>query len=447
MKSLLSLYKSKVLDPIKRRPGSFTIQILFKIVLLLALLSIGFLIIHVFTKEYVYRNGVSVLMVAALSDLLLKWLTVRPRFPEFGFLSLHLSKRRRLNILLLLSLLHFSLLVLPVLSILYADFRILVLCLVVSLLNLFFVILLKIHRQYLFLAAYAALPVLILFAVGSPLIGQDFLFYGFLGLNVLIVTISCRYTEDRMYAGRLSGVSRSLILPLVGTSGPTLTSNEWRLFLRNRRGIALLLQGFFASLLGLIYLLDEGVAHPVILFNAAVFFTGGFMFTLWQLLFILDGEYFPFIFVHTTSRAYLQSKLRFMYFLLTAVFLLSVPLVIYLIPDLLYFIFASFLFNIGISVKIFLYFGMYNRGKVDLGAHPFRAYEDVNRFQFISLSAVLLTSIFLSYLAFSITNPETALVWISLVGLAGLLFNRHFAKLMCSKLQTVKHNLISSANG
>lgn len=447
MKLLLPLYKDKIGAYLEKQWASFVFLIFAKILLLLVLLSIGFLLIHLFTKEYINRHGVSVLMTATLADLLLKWIIVKPRFPEFGFLSLHLGKRRCLHLLLLLSLSQFSFLVLPVLSILYADFRILIICLVVSLLNLFFVILLKIHRQYLFLVIYTALPVLILLSAGSPSIGQGLLFSGFFGLNVLIVAASCRYTEDRLYADRLSTVSRNLILPVVGSSGPTLTSNEWRLFLRNRRGISLLFQGLLVSLAGLVYILDGGVEHPVILFNAAIFFTGGFLLALWQLLFTLDGEYFPFIFVHTTSRAYLQSKLRFMYFLLTAAFLLSVPLVIQLLPDWLPFVIASFLFNVGVSVKILLYFGLYNRGMVDLGSHPFRAYEDVNRFQYISFSLVFLISISLSYFTFSITNPETALVWISLVGLAGLLFNRHFTRLMCRKLQTVKHNLISSANG
>lgn len=444
----MSLYKEKIWAYLDKHRASFIIMIFAKTLLLLTLLSISFLIIYVFSKEYVYYHGVSMLMTATLADILLKLLLVKPRFSEFAFLSLHLSKRRQLRILLVLSLSQFSLLlVLPVLSVLYVDVQILALCLAVSLLNLFFVNLLKIHRQYLFLAAYSALPVFILLAVGSLPIGQSPLLYGFFGLTVLIVAASYRYTEGHMYADRLSGGNRSLILPIAGSLGPTLISNEWRLFLRNRRGITLLLQGFLVSLAGLLYVLDEGVEHPILLFSAAVFFTGGFLFALWQLLFILDGKYFPFIFTHTTPRSYLQSKLRFMYYLMTAAFLVSVPLVIQLLPDWLFFVFASFFFNVGISVKIFLYFGMFNRGKVDLGAHPLRAYEDVNRFQHISFFAFFLTSISLSYLAFSITDLETALSGISLVGLAGLLLHRLFLKWMCRKLQTVKYNLISSANG
>lgn len=226
----------------------------------------------------------------------------------------------------------------------------------------------------------------------------------------------------------------------------TLPLNELILFIRNKRTFGLIMQGFLLFIVGALYLQKNSIIEPYYLFGIAIAFTGAFLFSFWQFVIGLDGNHFPFLITNVTLYDYLNGKVRFMYLVLTISFFVSMLIAVKYFPEKYSYIIAAYFFNVGINMKIMMYFGLLDDGAVDLSQSPFFNYEGINKYQFLSLIVTFAVPVFLFMVLSYFLGITNALFCLSILGVLGLIMERKFL-LSCSKLLNhKKYKLVASFN-
>jgi len=251
----------------------------------------------------------------------------------------------------------------------------------------------------------------------------------------LMFYINFVYLKQNLYLEELSSKKEkfksSTDFPVLSSLGPVgdLVANEVKLILRNKRPRSALVMSLFFLFYGLIFYsnpaLKSGDGAKVF---AGMFMTGIFMINYGQFMFSWQAAHFDGLMVSKVSFSdFLKAKYLMFSVAATTAFILITPYVyfgwrILLVHSMMY------LWNMGVTATIVLYFANRNARRIDLSKGASFNWEGVGASQWI-LSLVLLLPPFVIYLPLKwLGFPEVALAALGAIGLAGILTRSFWIK-------------------
>ncbi len=247
-------------------------------------------------------------------------------------------------------------------------------------------------------------------------------------LGVAMYYLNFIYLKQNLYLEELSTkkdkYKSSTEYPMLSYFGATgdLVANEVKLILRNKRPKSALIMSLFFLFYGLIFYTNPRLKHNEWMkIFAGMFMTGFFIINYGQFMFSWQASHFDGLMVSKVSFVnFLKGKYLLFTATSTVAFLLTIPYVYYGWRVLLVH-FVMYLWNLGVTVNIVLYFANRNAKRIDLSKSASFNWEGVGATQLI-LSFLLFLPPFIIYLPFKLLgNPDLALAALATCGVVGIL--------------------------
>lgn len=183
--------------------------------------------------------------------------------------------------------------------------------------------------------------------------------------------------------------------------------------------MALLFLGY-----GLIFYPSSKPEGSVMLIFVGIFITGIFVANFGQFVPAWDSSYFPMLMTQNIPfYQYLQSKALLMTLSVVILAILSTPYV-YFGYQILFLQLACALYNIGVNIPLILYFGSFNRKRIDLDKSATFNYQGTGAAQWLIIIPFMLGPMLIWGLTSMIWNQQAAVVALALFGVMGLLLRK-----------------------
>jgi hypothetical protein len=237
---------------------------------------------------------------------------------------------------------------------------------------------------------------------------------------------------------RVSAADFSL-LKRFGITGELITV-EIKLLLRHKRTKTILYLSVFFLFYGLLFYTNH-VYGAGMLFFAAMFITGILTLMYGQWAISWDSPHFDgFMTRDIPVRTYLSANYYMMVGFNMICFLLTTPYFLFG-TKIIWMHIAAFLYNTGVNIFLFLFFCTYNTKRVDLSRSSAMNYQGVTFKSFL----IVFPIIFFPMIAVSILSwllsTEAALIIVSLLGIAGIIFRNQLMTLCVKQFNTRKYKL------
>jgi hypothetical protein len=262
--------------------------------------------------------------------------------------------------------------------------------------------------------------------------------------------INFKYLKNNLYLSRISKRQDKEVnyvgdgfLSRFGLVGK-MTELEFKFIWRNKRPRAVLLMtALFLGYGLIIFTQDETPMKIYAYIMFAIIITGMFILNYGQYLLGWDGSHFDHILTRRVSfEQYYLSKYMIFAVVGTVCMILSIPY-IYFGANILLLIFCVYLFNIGVTAHVVMFFGSFNPKKIDLSQSSMMNWQGVGASQFL----LILPSLGLPIVVFALINvfatTNVALASLAIIGLIGILGTKLWVKLLASWLQSKRHEIAS----
>lgn len=268
-------------------------------------------------------------------------------------------------------------------------------------------------------------------------------------LGAVMFYINFVYLKQNLYLEELSAkkdkFKSSTEIPLLSSFGSVgdLVANEVKLILRNKRPRSALVMSLLFMFYGLLFYSNPGFknADGFKVF-AGMFMTGIFMINYGQFMYSWQAAHFDGLMVSKVSFTdFLKAKYLMFSVAATAAFILTTPYV-YFGWRVLLIHFMMYLWNMGVTATIVLYFANRNARRIDLSKGASFNWEGVGASQWI-LSLVLMLPPFIIYLPLKwLGFPEVALTALGAIGLAGILTRSFWMKFLEADFNKRKFSIL-----
>jgi hypothetical protein len=256
-------------------------------------------------------------------------------------------------------------------------------------------------------------------------------------LGLLMYGINYNYLKENLYLEELYTISSSkkssTEYPFLNRFGKVgdLAAIELKLIFRNKRPKTTVMKGLIFIFYGLIFYRNPQIANsPTGLIFCPMFMMGIFIMTYGQFMFGWQSVHFDGILVNRISaRDFFKSKFLLFFLFSSLTFLVTIPYV-YFGKKILLMHFIMYLWNLGVSSLIVLFFANSNYKRIDLSKKASFNWEGVGASQLI-LGIPLFLSPFIIYLPFKWMGYESmGLVALAVVGLMGIVTRNFWLDLL-----------------
>lgn len=207
---------------------------------------------------------------------------------------------------------------------------------------------------------------------------------------------------------------------------------------RNVSVVALLFLAY-----GLLFYPDEDINAVMYVF-VGIFITGIFIINYGQFVPSWDGSYYSLLMTLPFSMdRYLESKALLMYLSVGIMLVLSTPYV-YFGWEILGVHLACAVYNMGVNVPLILYFGSWNKKRIDLNNGNYFNYQGTGAAQWLVTIPILFGPLLIWGLAYWIGNFTIANGFLFFLGLGGLLMRRSLLSRISARYQENKYQFISA---
>jgi hypothetical protein len=267
-------------------------------------------------------------------------------------------------------------------------------------------------------------------------------------LAVTMCQINYTFLRKNLYLEDLTS-SRSPVktvseIPFLGRFGRTgdLVASEIKLILRNKRPRSAFLLSFIFVAYGLIFYrnLSDPPGYGTYIF-CGMFMTGIFIINYGQFMFSWQSGHFDGILASRIDiNDFFRSKMLLFTLVATVNFLLTIPYVLFG-WEILAVHFVMYLWNLGISTLIVLYFANQNYKRIDLTRGSAFNWEGVGATQWI-LGIPLFICPYVIFLPFSLAGyPEPALVVMAFTACAFILTRDFWLKKLVSQFRENRYKI------
>jgi hypothetical protein len=275
--------------------------------------------------------------------------------------------------------------------------------------------------------------------------------YLFIPLAILIFTYSLNYffLKSRLYpeevikrkAEKLDSLSNIKYLKTLGLTGQ-LISLDLRLIWRHKRTRTIVYMLPVFLLYGFAFYPNPQYENMLGMFIfVGIFMTGGMMLNYTNYCFSYESNYFDNILANYKDfEKYIRTKYIFAISIATICYILTIPYV-YFGTDILLINSMTFLYNIGFLSFVLFYVSTYSKKRMDLAKGAVFNYQGLGASHWLAMLPAFLLPV-LIYLPFSFLGyPQTGIIFIGALGVAGLLFHRYLIKLVLNQFLKRKYEM------
>lgn len=174
-----------------------------------------------------------------------------------------------------------------------------------------------------------------------------------------------------------------------------------------------------------------------------IFMTGIFLTNFGQFIPAWDSSYYSMMMSQNIPlRKYLESKALLIMVSVVAMFFLTIPYV-YFGTDVLLINTACAIYNLGVNIPVILYFGSFNKKRIELDQSPFGNMQGTSATQFLIILPVLGAPILLFSLLYYLVSFEAAIAALSILGIIGFAMRNKFMDLITEQYSNKKYRMIA----
>ncbi|PVH25381.1 DUF5687 family protein [Sphingobacterium corticibacter] len=217
---------------------------------------------------------------------------------------------------------------------------------------------------------------------------------------------------------------------------------DLKLLWRNKRTKSLLTTAFFGLLYGLLFYNNSSSSSQGMLVFVGIFMTGLFTLNFGQFVPAWDSSYYSIIHTQRINiQDYLGAKSILLYISIIFGMILTIPYV-YFGKEILMINLSTAVYNLGVNVPIILYFGTYNKKRVDLEKSQFFNYQGMGAAQWIMMLPALLIPVILWSIVQAFTTFETTCLIFVVLGMIGLCFRNVWLRIIARRYHARKYAML-----
>ncbi|MGX1928099.1 DUF5687 family protein [Flagellimonas sp. 2504JD4-2] len=224
----------------------------------------------------------------------------------------------------------------------------------------------------------------------------------------------------------------------------TFLQLDLKMIWRNKRTKAQVFISLLFVFYGLIFYLQDVYASMVPMFAfLGIFMTGIFLTNFGQFIPAWDSSYYSMMMSQNIPlRKYLESKASLISVSVVTMFLLTIPYV-YFGWDKLAINFGSALYNLGVNIPMILYFGSYNKKRIDLEKSPVGNMQGTSATQFLIIIPVLGLPILIFTAFYYLISLEAGVLALSLMGIIGFALKNKLLNMITEQYRKKKYGMIA----
>ncbi len=219
---------------------------------------------------------------------------------------------------------------------------------------------------------------------------------------------------------------------------------DLKLIWRNKRtkmqvfiSLAMVFYGLF------FYNMDSYGETSTIYLFVGIFMTGIFLSNFGQFIPAWDSEYYGMMMSQNIPlRKYLESKAGLISVSIAVMFLLSIPYV-YFGWKALALNFACALYNLGVNVPVILFFGSFNKKRIDLTKSAVGNMQGTSATQFLVILPLMVLPSVLYFTLKTFVSFEVALITLSAMGIMGFAFRKNLLDKITEAYRKRKYTMIA----
>ncbi|AZQ59669.1 hypothetical protein EJ994_12940 [Maribacter sp. MJ134] len=174
-----------------------------------------------------------------------------------------------------------------------------------------------------------------------------------------------------------------------------------------------------------------------------VFMTGIFLSNFGQFIPAWDSSYYSMMMSQNIPlRKYLESKAMLISVSVVVMFLLTIPYV-YFGWEALAINLACALYNLGVNIPAILFFGSFNKKRIELDQSPFGNMQGTSATQFLVMLPVLVVPIVLFSIFYYVISFEAAVIVLSVLGIIGFAMKNYLLNLVTEQYRKKKYGMIA----
>ncbi|PRX56969.1 DUF5687 family protein [Flagellimonas meridianipacifica] len=219
---------------------------------------------------------------------------------------------------------------------------------------------------------------------------------------------------------------------------------DLKLIWRNKRTKAQVFISLLFVFYGLIFYTQDIYANMMPMFAfLGIFMTGIFLANFGQFIPAWDSAYYSMMMSQNIPlRKYLDSKAGLISVSVVVMFLLTIPYV-YFGWEALAINFGSALYNLGVNIPVILYFGSFNKKRIELDKSPFGNMQGTSGTQFLIMLPVLGAPILIFTIFHFIFSVEVAVAVLSIMGIVGFMFKNKLLDAITEQYRKKKYGMIA----
>jgi hypothetical protein len=174
-----------------------------------------------------------------------------------------------------------------------------------------------------------------------------------------------------------------------------------------------------------------------------VFMTGIFLSNFGQFIPAWDSSYYSMMMSQNIPlRKYLESKAMLISVSVVVMFLLTIPYV-YFGWEALAINLACALYNLGVNIPAILFFGSFNKKRIELDQSPFGNMQGTSATQFLVMLPVLVVPIVLFSIFYYAISFKVAVIVLSVLGIIGFAMKNYLLNLVTEQYRKKKYGMIA----
>ncbi|UJH69024.1 DUF5687 family protein [Allomuricauda sp. SCSIO 65647] len=219
---------------------------------------------------------------------------------------------------------------------------------------------------------------------------------------------------------------------------------DLKMIWRNKRTKSQVFISLLFVFYGLIFYTQDVYANMKVMHCfLGIFMTGIFLSNFGQFIPAWDSSYYSMMMSQNIPlRKYLESKALLIMVSVVVMFFLTIPYV-YFGSDVLAINFASALYNLGVNIPVILYFGSFNKKRIELDQSPFGNMQGTSATQFLIILPVLGLPIVLFAIFYFLISLTAAVVVLSVLGIAGFALRNYFMERITEQYRKKKYGMIT----
>ena len=269
-------------------------------------------------------------------------------------------------------------------------------------------------------------------------------------LLVFIYYINFRYLKKVLYLDNALKVKSKAVetkdlgwTRQFGDMAPFLQL-DLKLIWRNKRTKAQVFISLLFVFYGLIFYTQEVYAEMVFMHVfLGIFMTGIFLSNFGQFIPAWDSAYYSMMMSQNIPlRKYLESKALLITVSVVVMFLLTIPYV-YFGWNILLVNIACAIYNLGVNIPVILFFGSFNKKRIELDQSPFGNMQGTSATQFLIMLPVLVAPMAIFSILDLLVGLNVAAAIVILLGVIGLVFRNRLLDVVTEQYSKKKYGMIA----